>query len=220
MNWTDLIVVAVIAVFALLGLRHGLIHAVFKVFSFFFAVFAAIKFHPVLTNMLKERPVYETIKNSIYKNITKGAEQNSEGIVETLKLPDFLKNILIDDMGNFKGTQEYRSVAQAVSEQLAEFVLSIISVVLIYIAARIVLMFLQFLLKGAARLPVIKQMDKIGGFAVGALEGVLTIYVLFAILALFASASWSENIFVAVEKSWFAEYFYEHNFIINTIFPK
>jgi len=47
---------------------------------------------------------------------------------------------------------------------------------------------LERVLKGVTSLPIVKQADKAGGFILGALEGLLTVYIVFAILIMFSAS--------------------------------
>ena len=63
-------------------------------------------------------------------------------------------------------------------------------------------------------------MDKIGGFAFGAIEGLLTVYIIFAFLMLFVSAPVFKGFFEAVETSAIAKFFYQNNLIMDWMFSK
>ena len=75
------------------------------------------------------------------------------------------------------------------------------------------------MLKGITKLPVVKQIDKLGGFALGAVEGLLTVYIVFAILMLFNSSPSFRNVYETIEASKIARFFYENNFIVDFMFP-
>jgi len=77
---------------------------------------------------------------------------------------------------------------------------------------------MRVILQGIARLPLFKQMDKLGGFAFGSLEGLFTIHVIFAVAMLFGASPQFNGFFEAVRGSMIARYFYENNVIINWMF--
>ena len=77
---------------------------------------------------------------------------------------------------------------------------------------------IKFVLQGIAKLPVFKQIDKLGGFALGAVEGLLTVYIVGAVLMLFSAAPYFKPVFESIEASIVAKFFYQNNFIINWMF--
>lgn len=231
MNWCDLAVLAIILAFAIVGLTRGFIFTIFRLFSFFASIIISIKLYPVMASVLMKTALFTSIKHSIFINLMKqspslvtqadgAAKQAAAGsVINHLKLPEFFKQTLIAKLPNPSQFLDVSKIMDMVSNELASVVISIISLVLIYILVRIGLAFLQTLLKGIAKLPVFKQMDKLGGFAFGALEGLLTIYIVFSVLMLFNANPAFKTVFDALDASVLAKYFYQNNFIISWAFP-
>ena len=226
MNWTDLIVFAIIVLFAIIGLKRGFFITIIKIASFFVSVLIAIKLYPVLSKVFQKTAVYLKIKASILNTLLMkkqeltaggGTEQASESLIDSLPLPEFLKSII--DKGAASAAQGYAELADNVSSQLANLVCDIVSVIVLFAAAMIAFVILKFIFKGIAKLPVFKQLDKIGGLALGAVEGLLYVYILLAVLMLFHSNPKFEKVFNSVENSLVAGSLYENNFIVSGMFP-
>jgi len=115
---------------------------------------------------------------------------------------------------------DVNKIIDAISGELAKVVIDIMSLVLLYILIRLALVFVRTILQGIARLPVFKQMDKLGGFAFGAVEGLMTVYIIFAIIMLFNAAPQFKPVFETVDSSTLARFFYQNNFIIEWMFPR
>jgi len=232
MNWVDIAAIAVIAAFGIIGLTKGFVFSIFRLVSFFASVIISIKFYPKIAAILTKTNLYTGIKTSFLKSLMKQKEAlipatgaqvqqaSADSVIHHLKLPEFLKDSIIRKMPNPSELIDVTKVMDLVSEELAGIVISVISLVLLYLAVRIVLAFVRFILQGIAKLPVFRQMDKLGGFIFGALEGLLTLYILCAVLMLFNAAPWSKPVFEAMEGSSIAKFFYENNFIITWMFPK
>lgn len=222
MNWTDLIVFAIVAAFAIIGLKRGFFITIIKIASFFVSVLIAIKFYPVLSGILQKTAMYLKVKASILNTLLLkkqelGGENASESLINSLPLPDFLKSII--DKGAASAAQGYAELADNVSGQLANLISDIVSVIVLFIAAKTVFMLLKFIFKGIAKLPIFKQLDKVGGLALGAVEGLLYVYILMAVLMLFHSNPKFEKVFTSVENSLVAGSLYENNFIVSGMFP-
>jgi len=232
MNWSDLLVVSIILIFGLIGIKKGFIYSVFKLVSFFVAAIASVRFYPAVSNILDKTFIFTNIKSGILKNllnqkdassdvVNQGAQNAIGTVVDGLKIPGFLKDAIKEQLSkeNIIGLLDVSAIMEKISDVLTHFVIDILSLLILYIAIRIGLIFLRIVLQGVAKLPVFKQMDKLGGFAFGAVEGLLTVYIVFAFLMLFVSAPAFKDFFDAVETSAIAKFFYQNNVIVDWMFP-
>ncbi len=232
MNWTDLLVIALIGGFGFFGLRNGFIYSMFRLLSFFVSAVLAVKFYPLVSKILMKTAIYANIKNSILKNLmlqqqaqapkmdSQAKQAAADAIIGNLKLPGFLKETLVNHMPNPSKLIDLSQIMDNISGELAKMVIDIIALIVLYILIRIGLVFLRFILQGLAKLPVFKQLDKIGGFSFGAVEGLLTIYIVFAFVMLFSASPTFKGMYEAIDSSLLAKFFYQNNFIVNWMFPK
>lgn len=232
MNWSDLLVIAIILGFGFIGIKNGFIYSIFKLVSFFAAAIVSVKCYPLLANILDKTPIFNNIKSGILKNlllqkeaqsglVNQGAQSAAGTVVDGLKLPGFLKEAIKGQLAkeNVTKLMDMSAIMDKVSDILTHVVVDILSLVLLYILIRVALIFLRFILQGIAKLPVFKQMDKLGGFTFGAVEGLLTVYIVFAISMLFISSPVFKGFSDAVETSTIAKVFYQNNFIVDWMFP-
>ena len=230
MNRADIVVIAIIGGFGIIGLIRGFVYSIFKIGSFFASLFIAVKFYPKVADFLTKTVIYTAVKDSIFKSLMRQKDvfttasgqmeqANAGDVIKNLRIPGFLKGMFADKIPNLAELFDPSKIMDAISSNLAGVVISVASLILLFIAARIVLAFLGFVFKGIAKLPVFKQMDKLGGFIFGALEGFLTVYVICAVLTFFNAASQFKAVFDAIESSTLAKFFYQNNFIMQWMFP-
>lgn len=235
MNWVDLIVIAIILGLALIGLKKGIVYSVFKLASFFIAAILSVKLYPMIANTLSGTKMFDSIKTGIFDNlmlrqealnpsINDGAKVTAQSVVDGLSLPGFMKNMIensvIKSLPDLTQLIDVSTVMDSVSDMLAHMIIDIISLIVMFIVIRIGLFILERVIKGVTRLPVIKQADKLGGFTFGALEGLLTVYIVFAILMMFSASPQFQGLFDAIEESTIAKVLYQNNFIVDWMFPK
>lgn len=222
MNWTDIAAIIIILVFTVIGIRSGFLYSVFRLVSYLLSVIFAIKFYPVLSNMLKNTVLYTSIKDAVIKGIIRQQEANPAGlegstadsIVVGLKVPGFIKEAILENIIK-KDILGIQKILDAIGSEIAMLVLNILSVILIYLIIRFGLVFARVIIKAIASLPVFKQLDKTGGLVLGALEGVLVVYILCAVLILFSAFPKFSSTIDSIEDSQFANYFYQNNFIVG-----
>lgn len=213
MNWlADIAVVALIAVFGFIGLSKGFFRTVFKIGAFILSGWIAIKFYPKVSVLLQGTSFYIKLKENIVNNPALQGVENTAGsmneVIANLPVPDFMKDLLAGIGG-----------VEQLGASLAELIANIVSVILLFIVARLALMIIYAILERVMKLPVLKQIDKFGGFVLGMVQGLLIVFVLFTVLMIFMSSPQFKGIHDAINDSIIAKYLYEHNFIVKLILP-
>jgi len=232
MNWADILVIAIIIIFGVIGMKTGFILSVVRLVSYFASVFISLLIYPSIAKILASTAIASRIQDAIAKNLllqsntltdavnSQVKEAAAQTVIDHLKLPGFLKNSISDSVPNVSQVLPIDKVIENISSQLTWIVIQILSLILVCIIVRCALVFLKAVVRGITKLPLFKQLDKFGGFALGAVEGMLSIYIIFAILMLFSSSPKLVNLFASIENSVVAKFFYQNNFIINFMFPK
>ncbi len=232
MNLSDFVVIGIIGAFAVIGLYKGFIMSVYRLFSFIVCVFLSIKLSPAMTRILEKTAIFEGIKNTIIKNMhiwsksafssptavttgTKGAET----VLGTMPMPDIFKRSLLNNLPSPSELIDTDSIVNAIGDRLAGMILSVLCLVVLYFVLRVILGAIGMLLRNIAKLPMFKQINKLGGLILGALQGFLAVYILFAVLTLFNSNPAFAPFFEGLESSMIASGFYENNFLISFLFP-
>ncbi len=227
MNWTDISVLVIIVVFTFIGLKNGFLYSVFRLLSYILSVVFAIKFYPVLSAMLQKTVIYANIKASVISGILKQQsadgvslqERTAQSIVDGLKLPGFLKESILENIGK-KDVLGFQKITEAIGTEIATLVINILSMILIYLIIRFGLIFARVIIKTIAKLPVFKQLDRAGGLVLGAIEGIFIVYILCALLILFSAFPKFSSVIDNIQESSFASYFYQNNFIVSWISPE
>ena len=156
--------------------------------------------------------------------LNEGTKVTAKSVIEGLNLPGFVKdmvgNSIVKSIPDISELVNVSGVVDSISGILAQVIINIISLIVLFALIKIGLFIVENMIKGVTDLPVIKQADKIGGFALGALEGVLAVYAAFAIMMMFNTLPQFQGFFDAVENSVLAGIFYQNNFILDWMFPK
>ncbi len=226
MNWADFTVLIIIAVFTFIGLKNGFLYSVFRLLSYILSVIFAVKFYPVLSGILQKTVLYDSVKMSVIRGLMKqqgqtisnAKETAAQSVVEGLKLPGFLKDSILEHIQK-SNILDFSGIINAVGNEIASLVMNILSLIIIYALIRFGLVFAKVIIKTIARVPVFRQLDKTGGIVLGAVEGILAVYVICAVLVLFSAFPKFSSSIEEIEKSLFADHFYENNFIVSWISP-
>ena len=203
----DICIVVLLSLSIFLAYRKGLIGVAVKVLSFIIAILIAlILAFPISNIIIEHTEIDDKIEESIINRFVQeeNSEKQSQGLIAKQ----------IEDYADEVKENSVKIVAQNISRTIIN--LSVIMA--IFVVTRFVLIIFRSVLNKVAKLPIIKQCDKIGGIVYGVLRGFLIIYVTFAIIALTASLFNSSQIISMIYDSFIGKIIYDNNIILKLFF--
>lgn len=208
----DLIIVLGIAVCAFLGYKKGLTGSLIKLLSFAIAVVVALVFYKPLAKIIIDNTVIDdnihiAIVETLNKNETVSSNSNEK------ENTNFLQNI---ENSIQKQAEEAKSeIVEQTATQATETVVYAGSMLVLFIGARLALIIVNIFVKQVTKLPVIKQVDKTGGFVYGVAEGLLIVYIVFAIISLVSVVNSEGTVIKAISDSFIGNMIYNNNLILK-----
>lgn len=212
----DIVIVAIIALCIFLGYKRGLTGSLLKILSFVLAiVIAFILFKPVSNLVINYTNWDDSLKTSIEQFITeKTAASESEPESD---LPQVIVDYIDETMA--ESVNEAKEVAiENTAQSVTNLIINAGVWVAVFIIARILLIFIKFITALIARLPVIKQCDKLGGIIYGILEAFVILYVLLAIISFIAPTIRNVEFIDAINKSFIGSMLYNNNLLLKILF--
>lgn len=184
----DIVCVAIIVIcalyFASKGLLAGLLSLASTLISLAVAFFGGRALSPkVFEWLFRDRLIENT-----YSAIEEHAVSNIRDLLGEVVgfLPDFVKEPIIDQFGDFTIFDSYGFAARVVDEVIAPIVIPIITVILIiliFVLLRLLFNILIKLLRGVNRVPVLGAANRIMGGVAGLLVGLLYVFLLVVVLS-------------------------------------
>ncbi|MGE5328845.1 MAG: CvpA family protein [Deltaproteobacteria bacterium] len=221
MNWIDFAVIGIVVAYSLIGYARGFVYSVFKVASFFVSAFLSIQAYPYVSKLLiSVMHLDSTLKKMIGENLDKiiTPEQLAKpnpvtGIIESWSLPKPIEEMVMNGAAVQVG-QMKQSIVENISASLSIVAVNLISIIAVFAIVSFILIFARSILQGIASLPIFAQINRAGGFVFGILEGLIVIYIGFAVLTIFSSSKDMQNIFSAINTSLVAKQLYANNILI------
>ncbi len=206
----DLIIIAVVLLFIFLGYKKGLTGSLIKLLSFIIAIVVAfVLYKPVANAVIENTVIDDNIRTTL--SATLGVENKTENTEENV--PSTIMDNINKEIEN--ATDEVKA---NVIDHTTITIVNIGSGIVIFLAVRVILVLISLFAKILTDLPVIKQVDKLGGLAYGAIEGIVIVYAVLAVISL-TSVIWANNAVVtAIAKSSLGEMLYNNNIILNLLF--
>ena len=209
----DLIIVGIIALCIISGYIKGITGSLIKILSFVLSlVVAFILFVPVSNFVIKNTEIDENIEKSIRETVLSDEENSKENQKMSSAITDYI-NQKVEEVSESAKEEIIDSTAKDVSQTIVK----VGTWIVLFIVARIALIFLKFITSLIAKLPVIKQFDKLGGVLYGLIEGLLITYFALALISVISpmtKGTLSENI----NKSHIGSQMYNNNLLLNIIF--
>ena len=206
----DIVILAILLLCIIIGYVRGLTGSLIKILSFVLSiVIAFILFIPISNLIIEQTQIDENLEQSIREMIINEETEDenlSEEITEYIgaqveAAADDAKEAIIDSTAN----------------EVAITIVKAGTWLVLFIIARILLIFLKFITSLIAKLPVIKQFDKLGGIIYGVLEGLIVVYVILAIIS-FASPIIGGELTEAIDESYVGSMMYNNNLLLKIIF--
>lgn len=186
----DLIILAVLLIFALRGMSRGLIVSL----CFLIAVLVAFVGATLVSNALtppvsdwlapKLQPSIESAVQSVLPEGGANLELPLDGVlqaVEEAELSEGLKELvigLLEEMPALNVETLTRDMADAVAEKAANIITYVVLFLLAFVVILLVWKLLYRTLDLVTRLPVLNAANKLGGFVFGAAHGALLLFLL------------------------------------------
>ena len=200
----DLMILSIVLLFVFLGYKRGLVKVAFKLCTFFIAIILAFMLYkPVAKIVIENTNIDETIDTKITDKIL------PEGKTETdeVDLSESLPTIILKNSEN-----TVQSIAKSCSNTLIETA----CLVLIFIITKIVLKFVTALADLIAKLPILKQFNKLGGTIYGIIEGLFIVFLGFAVISLIAPML-DVSVLEAINSSTLGSICYNNNILLKII---
>lgn len=211
----DLIVVILILIFMAIGSKKGLTVCIVNVFSLIIALICALIFCKPIGNMIiKNTNIDDNINNTIYQNLNINIGEEID--VNNSNLPESMKKYIIETMNNANQTKE--EAIKKISNEISTQIVYIIAFVGIFVAVRILLVVLKILSNIINKLPVLSQIDKLGGAVCGLIEGMIVIYTALTIISMVSPTIKNEKFSNCIENSIIAKQIYNNNLISKKVF--
>ena len=240
MNWLLLLALAIIGVCAYAGWRVGFVKTVFSLLSTIAVIIITILVSPIVTNMLKssdtisgaiESKLEEVIDLSgIAENLSSDEEKDPTAFIDGLELPDSIKdtikNSLADTMEEKKSEAEdfvgdkLNSLEKYICELLTNIILNALGFFVTFLVAAVGIAVLCFVLDLLSKLPVLHQINTLFGVAIGALEGLVILWIVFVVITMLGSTGLGQACMAMISESKILSFLYDSNILSKILLGK
>ena len=230
MNIVDIIILGVVGISEVYGFYHGFIHTVASLPAALLSIAAAFSFGPRVAEMFVTNPAVTSFLSTYTDSVVRVGDfdlasspvvsigrSTIETMLRSVSLPEPLAKVLEQNLLNqsFGGGQT--TVNTYVSNTIIAAAVQVISYLLVFAAAYIVLSFIISLIKHVMDFPILKQLDWLAGGIFGVLRGGVLVYLLLLLVPLISTVLPADGIGKLIADSSLAHLFSSDGFFIRVI---
>jgi len=213
MGWVMVTIIALIAGFTLLGLKRGFVKVVIGLASMFIAIVgAALLTKPVGAFLDKNTGIRASIDKTIVSFVDEQIENAKQEAMKAagvkdeseLKVEDLIKKIdelslpasvrdVIAEAAKKDVAAAGHAAAKEAAEKLSDAVINGIAFIGCFIVLLIALIIIGNTLNVVAKLPVLHQLNGVLGGLLGFVEGIVAVWLFFAVIMAFAGQDWAQD---------------------------
>lgn len=204
MGVLDIIIIVLILISTFLGYRKGLISLGIHLIAFVLAlIISFILYRPIGNIIINTTQIDETIQETIEKN------------VQTIEPNEENKNNITNQIIEItKG-----EILPQATKEISYNIVYGATMIILFLILRVCLMLINCIANAIAKLPILDQVNKIGGAIYGVLRGVIITYFALLIISLIIVVNPQNSLSKMVEETYLVKTMMNNN-ILNVFFIK
>ncbi len=221
------VVLVILAGFGLHGYLRGMVRVLFSLAAVFLTIGLATVLSPYTEAFLRNQtPLYDTVREKCTDYIKEKTEehgkqeeagedkQEQEFTIFGMEVPkEFRDFVRQDTNGLLEDTGIYEKVGEFAAEQILQRAAWAISFTIILIVMAIAVHVLDLI----AKLPVLNSINHLGGLAVGLLQGMIVVWLMFLLVVLCQGTPWGREMMQSIQGNVFLKFLYDNNLIEKVI---
>ncbi len=197
----DIIIIAIIALSVFLGYKKGIVALSIQLFAFIIAVVITFILYQPITNLIVNATgIDESIQNAILEKANDIMQEDNE-----------LSNTVIEEAKN--------NMLPETARTLSINIITFVVMILLFLLVKIGLRFVTALANLVTKLPILKQVNELGGIIYGLIRGILIIYVALLIINISGEISPENSVYENVNKTNIGKMMMEYN-VLNVFLDK
>jgi uncharacterized membrane protein required for colicin V production len=220
---------AILILSGLAGAYQGLVRMAVGFISLIFTFFISTTYYNQIANIIKTKtPIYRMLKSSISSNMDKSITsiqgmdkltQLNDNVVNTLigmvHVPPVLRNFILKQTHVDITHINTKGLIDIMSTNSAEIFVKILGFIILFASIQFIFTIAETGLGAIFQLPILSEVNILGGFGLGALQGIITLFVICAAWSMLSGSSMYKEVFVDLNASKYAKWFYDNNQLLE-----
>lgn len=226
MSWLFWVLLVLVLIFAIQGFRKGLIRTAFAMFFFVLVIFITTWVTPYISQYIRTHTKWENRIEQKCENVIMQTIGNQEGLslnaqlafIEELPLPQTVKDEMIENNNNEIYSQlAIASFGEYVSGFIASGIMNGITFVIAFIVAILLMQMILFAIDILTELPVVGFVNRLGGFLLGSLQGIIWVWIIFLVITMLCNTVVGKYMIETIKEDTILAVLYNNNIIVQKI---
>lgn len=226
MSWLFWVLLVLVLIFAIQGFRKGLIRTAFAMFFFVLVIFITTWVTPYISQYIRTHTKWENRIEQKCENVITQTIGNQEGLslnaqlafIEELPLPQTVKDEMIENNNNEIYSQlAIASFGEYVSGFIASGIMNGITFVIAFIVAILLMQMILFAIDILTELPVVGFANRLGGFLLGSLQGIIWVWIIFLVITMLCNTVVGKYMIETIKEDTVLAVLYNNNIIVQKI---
>lgn len=228
-NWLEIAVGIYLLCMVLYGHYKGFVRMAVSTAALAAALLFSHMAMPYAAEYLKEETsVYTWISDSVSEGLLGDSLENDavgpdtpgdqQALIESLGLPKELQELLVKNNNSSAyydlGVERF---ADYISSWLANAVVRLAGYVILFIIAFTLIHILMKWLDLMAKLPILHGMNQLAGAVLGAVQGLLFLWVLSLLVTACSGMGWAASVITQINQSWWLSVLYHYNILSKVL---
>lgn len=209
-----------LAAMTYMGSKKGFIRLIYSAASLLIAMILSQCLSVPVTNFVeKNTQIYDVVKGrmdsyvhvSVEENLESSTEQTWENFQKSLNLPKSVTSMLFDDYVKPESGFNIDEFCEYVSEGLTLICMRLITTIILFLIIFIIMRCAPAFFDVFARLPVINEINRLAGAAVGFGEGIILLWILCIVIMAMTGTPTGNKVMDAVDSNAFLSFIYNTN---------
>ena len=225
MDWICIVIGVIFLICVLAGWIQGLFKVIISVAGLIASIIVATYLAPNISGYLEENTQIDD-EIAIYiaeeLSFSEKGEETSKGVqvevINELQLPETLKSTILDNNNSeMYAALEATGIYEYIAKSIAVVILNAIVFLGLMIISRVFFYSLGKAMQGLSKLPIVHSIDKIGGGFLGAMKGLIFIWIIFLLLSITSTSPISQEMIVAINQFPIYKLLYDNNLLLDIV---
>ena len=218
MNWTLVAVIGILIIFALIGLKQGLVKMALSCAFTLVAIVITVFLSSAVKGYIREQTDWYDKIHSVTQNYFEQEGlllEDDKGEIAGVLPEVFQKEI--NDVASEYLKQGYEAYNQYIVDKVSDLIFSVAVMVGIFVCLWLVFLVIQIIIKITDKLPVINEANRFAGLLVGFAGGVLAVSLMFLIITMFSNTEFATRVYSDISSNEFLSFLYNKNVLLIII---
>lgn len=209
------------------GYKQGAIKIAVTLVASILGIVLAVLFAQPFSDFIKENTdLYSNVEESMHTfvqgymkdELDEKADELTGDMLKDLPLPKEISDVLLKN-NNKETVAEMGavSIADYISKELANMIVNTISFIILYVLISIAIRIILSVADVIAKLPLVKEVNKLAGVAVGLAEGLIVVWIFFIVVTALTSTEFGQIVMEQVKNNQILSFIYDNNLLLKLL---